>query len=56
MRRRPWALLGYGSLAGMLLRATVATRADEWPINLLAFVAGLALIVDARRTGPRPPE
>jgi hypothetical protein len=48
MNIRPLACLGYGCLLGMTVRAAWVTTLFDWPMNLLALAAGVALLLDRR--------
>lgn len=49
MRDRAWGWLGLACLVGMVVRAAWVTRSFDWPMNALAVVAGLALILSEQR-------
>ena len=49
MNDNRWALLGLACLVGMILRAAWATQYFDWPMNLLACIAGVALLLAARK-------
>lgn len=48
MRDRAWGWLGLACLVGMIVRAAYVTQTLDWPMNVLALTAGVALMLNRR--------